>query len=290
MPEPAAIVATLMEQFNATTMDGPHTPGETDEIISGLLKTLPIMGQQPLPKWYEAVIAPMGGDVTSVAQAALKHLRFHVSHPKRDIFRIFRITQSLNLVAHLSNHKPILDALIAQRSLRTIIHALDTLAPLPSHSRSPEYATLCISSGCNCISQHFMVNDGLGRIIEAFASGVLPVLLRCADLLVSEDEQYTTLLCDYLHRFIIYPSVLRVAEKSLDGFVMPAPPITPSATAKMAQTAYTQFIVSMAKVAAVKECGAGRGQEVCSNTKVGLLCCVRFVKHHILSHRGSPVL
>jgi hypothetical protein len=281
MPEPAAIVATLMGQLNVAITHGPHTAGETDEIISSLLKTLPIMGQQPRPKWDEAVIAPMGGDVKNVAQAALKHLRFHVTHPTRDIDRICRITRSLNLVAHLSNHKPILDALIAQRSLRTIIHALDTLAPLPSHTRSPEYATICISSGCNCISQHFMANDSLDCIIEAFANGILPVLLRCADLLVSEDEQYTALLCDYMHRFIIYPSVLRVADKSLDGFVMPEPPITPSATSKMAQTAYTQFIVSMAKLAVVKECGAGRGQEVCSNAKVCLLCCVRFVKHRI---------
>ena len=288
MPEPAAIVATLMGQLKTIT-DGPHTAGETDEIISTLLTTLPIMGQQPFPKWDEAVIAPMGGDVENVAQTTLKHLRFHITHPTRDIYRIFRITQSLNLIAHLSNHKHILNALIAQRSLRTIIHLLDTLAPLPLHSRSPEYATFCISRACNCISQHFMANDGLGRIIEAFASGVLPVLLRCANLLVSEDEQYTSLICDYLHRFIIYPSVLRVAEKSLDGFVMPELPITPSVTAKMAQTAYTQFTVSMAKVAVVKEYGAGRGQEVCSNTKVGLLCCVHFVKHYIPSHRGSPV-
>jgi hypothetical protein len=126
-----------------------------------------------------------------------------------------------------------------------------------------------------------MANDSLGCIIEAFASGILPVLLRCVDLLVSEDEQYTTLLCDYMHRFISDPSVLRMADKSLDDFVMPEPPITPSATSKMAQTACTQFIVFMAKLTAVKECGAGRGREVCSNTKVCLLCCVRFVKHRI---------
>jgi hypothetical protein len=232
----------------------------------------------------------MGGDVKNVAQAVLKHLHFHVSHPTRDIYRILRITQSLNLVAHLSNHKPILDALIMQRSLWTIIHALDTLTPLLSHSRSPEYATHCISGGCNCICQHFMANDSLGCIIEAFASGILPVLLRCADLLVVEDEQYTALLCDYLHQFIIYPSVLRVAERSLDSFDMPKLQIAPSATSKIAQTAYRKFIVSIAKLTVVKECGAGRGQEVCSNTKVSLLCCVRFVKHRIPSHRGSPVL
>jgi hypothetical protein len=277
MPEPAVIVATLMGQLNAAIMDDPHTAGETDEIISSLLKTLPIMGQQPFPKWDEAVIAPMGGDVKSVAQAVLKHLRFHVSHPTRDIWHIFRIIQRLNLIAHLSNHKPILDALIAQGSLRTIIHALDTLTPLPSDSRSAKYATLCISRACNCISQHFMANDSLDCIIEAFACGILPVLLRCADMLISEDEQYTTLLCDYLHQFIIYPSVLRVAERSLDGFIMPEPQIAPSATSKMAQTAYTQFIVFMAKLTAIKECGAGRGQEVCSNTKVNLLCSVRLL-------------
>jgi hypothetical protein len=113
--------------------------------------------------------------------------------------------------------------------------------------------------------------------------------LRCADLLVIEDEQYKTLLCDYLHRFIIYPSVLRVAERSLEGFDMPKLQIAPSATSKIAQTAYKQFIVSIAKLTVIKECGAGHGQEVCSNTKVSLLCCVSFVKHHIPSHRGSLV-
>jgi hypothetical protein len=45
MPEPAAIIATLMGQLNAAITNGPHTAGETDEIISSLLKTLPIMGQ-----------------------------------------------------------------------------------------------------------------------------------------------------------------------------------------------------------------------------------------------------
>ena len=285
MPEPAAIVATLMGQLNVAIMDGPHTAGETNKIISSLLKTLPIMGQQPLPKWDEAVIAPMGGDIVSVAQAALKHLHFHVTHPTRDIDHICQITRSVNLVAHLSNHKPILNALIAQRSLRTIIHVLDTLAPLPSHTWSLEYVTLCISSGCNCISQHFMANNSLGCIIEAFASGILPILLRCADLLISESEQYTTLLCDYMHRFIIYPSVLSVTEKSLDGFIMPKLPITPSVTSKMVQMSYTQFIVSMVKLMAVKECGSGHGWEVCSNTKVCLFCCVCFIKHRVSPHR-----
>jgi hypothetical protein len=281
MPEPVAIVATLMGQLNAVTVDGPHTAGETDEIISGLLKTLPIMGQQPFPKWDEAVIAPMGGNVKGVAQAALKDLCFHVSHPKRDIFRIIRITRSLDLVSHLSNHKPILEAFIAQGSLRTLVHALDTLAPLPSHSQSPEYATLCISSGCKCIFQHFMANDDLGSIIEAFACGILPILFRCADLLVSENEQYLSLLCEYLPQFIIYPSVLRVAERSLEGFVMPKPSIAPSATSKKARTVYTQFILSMTKLGAIKECW--QGEEVCSNAKVSVVCCVRFLS--IASHR-----
>jgi hypothetical protein len=216
----------------------------------------------------------MGGDVKSVAQAALKDLRLHVSHPKRDIFRILRITQSLNLVSHLSNHKPILDAFMAQGSWRTLVHALDTLAPLPSHSQSPEYATRCISVGCNCITQHFEANDGLVGIIEAFSCGILPVLLRCADLLVSENAQYTSLLCKRLPRFIIYPSVLRVVRRSLDGFVMPEPSIAPSATSMRAQETYTQFLASITKLAAINEVGLGHGKEVCSNAKVsgGLLC------------------
>jgi hypothetical protein len=288
MPEPAAIVATLMGQLNAATMDGPRTAGETDEIISGLLKSLPIMGQQPFPKWDEAVIVPMGGDVKSVAQAALKDLRLHVSHPKRDIFRILRITQSLNLVSHLSNHKPILDAFMAQGSWRTLVHALDTLAPLPSHSQSPEYATRCISVGCNCITQHFEANDGLVGIIEAFSCGILPVLLRCADLLVSENAQYTSLLCKRLPRFIIYPSVLRVVRRSLDGFVMPEPSIPPSATSMRAQETYTQFLASITKLAAINEVGLGHGKEICSNAKVsGGLLCPFFLS--TASHRGSPV-
>jgi MYND finger len=265
MPEPAPIVATLMGQLNAATMDGPHTAGETDEIISGLLESLPIMFQQPFPKWDEAVIAPMGGDVENVARAALKDLRFHVSHPKRDIFRIRRITQSLNLVSHLSNHKPILDAFMAQGSWRTLIRALDTLAPLPSHSQSPEYATRCISVCCNCIAQHFQANDGLDGIIEAYSCGILPVLLRCADLLVSENAQYISLLCKHLPRFIIYPSVLRVVARSLYDFVMPEPSIAPSATSKRAQEIYTQFVASITKLVAINEVGLGHGKEACSN-------------------------
>jgi hypothetical protein len=68
---------------------------------------------------------------------------------------------------------------------------------------------------------------------------------------------------------------------------MPEPSIALSATSKKAQMAYTQFIVSMAKLTAIKEGGLGLGQEVCSNVKVSVVCCVRFVKHRI--SLGSPV-
>lgn len=81
-----------MGQLNVVMTNSPHTAGETDEIVGGLLKTLPIMGQQPFFKWDKVVITPMNGDVKSVARAAFKHLHFHILHPKHDTFHIFQIT------------------------------------------------------------------------------------------------------------------------------------------------------------------------------------------------------
>jgi hypothetical protein len=70
MPDSASgsVVATLMRKLNMATTNGLHSAGDTDAIVDGLLASLPIMGQQPLPKWGEEVIAPMGGNIANVAR------------------------------------------------------------------------------------------------------------------------------------------------------------------------------------------------------------------------------
>jgi hypothetical protein len=260
-----SVVATLMRKLNMATTNDLHSAGDTDDIVDGLLDSLPIVGRQPLPKWDEEVIAPMGGNVADVARAALKNLNFHVSHPKRNIHRLARIAKGIMLITHLSNNKPVRDAFIVQHSIRALVDAMGSLSPLPTNNQSRQYATLCISNGCNCVRGHMFANYGLTGITEAFDSGILPVLLRCADLLIGDDAQYFNLLCEDLPKYIIYPSVLRTAEKSLTGFVVESASQAQSATSKRAREAFFRFQISMDEIIAIKDIGVGHGKEVCAN-------------------------
>jgi hypothetical protein len=274
MPDLAGgrIVATLMRKLNMATTNGLHSAGDTDDIVDGLLDSLPIMGQQPLLKWDEEVIAPMGGNVANVARAALKNLKFHVSHPKRNIQRLGRIAKGIILITHLSNNKSVRDAFIVQHSIRALVDAMGSLSPLPTNNQSRQYATLCISNGCNCVRGHMFANCGLTGITEAFDSGILPVLLRCADLLIGPDDaQYFNLLCEDLPKYIIYPSVLRMAGKSLTGFIVESASQAQSATSKRAREAFFRFQISMDEIIAIKGIGVGHGKEVCANKMVRLV-------------------
>jgi hypothetical protein len=114
-------------------------------------------------------------------------------------------------------------------------------------------------------------NYGLTGITEAFDSGILPVLLRCADLLIGDDAQYFNLLCEDLPKYIIYPSVLRMAEKSLTGFVVESASQAQSATSERAREAFFRFQISMDEIIAIKDIGVGHGKEVCANKMVCLV-------------------
>jgi hypothetical protein len=126
----AGSVAELMRKFNFATSNEPYNAVDAGVIVSGLLESLPIMVQQLSPKWDEEVITPMG-DVQNVARAALKNLHFNFSHRKRDVYRLCRITQAVNLIIYLSTHKPIRDAFIAQHSIQALVKAMGSLSPLP---------------------------------------------------------------------------------------------------------------------------------------------------------------
>ena len=158
----------------------------------------------------------MCGDVQNVARAALKNLHSNVSHRKRDISCLYRISQAVTLISCLSAHcKPIRDAFVAQHSIQAILKAIGSLSPLPACCDSLEYTTLCIPYSCACVRNLIFSNDGLTGTIEAFSSGILPILMRCAELLDGDDEEYFLLLRNDLPKFLIYPSVLRTVKKSL---------------------------------------------------------------------------
>ena len=181
-----------------------------------LVDTLPTMVGELSPKWDEEVIIPMGGDVQNVARAALRNLHSNVLHHTRDIVRVCHMTHAITLINYLSTHKPIRDAFVAQHSIQALVKAMGSLSPPPTHGNSLEITTLCITSGCLCVRHHIFANDGLSGIAEAFSSDILPVLMRCADLLDHDEKHYFTLLRNDLPKFIIYPSVLRTVKKSLE--------------------------------------------------------------------------
>jgi hypothetical protein len=284
MPGSTGSIAELMRKFNLATTNEPCNAGDrvTGSIMSGLLQSFPVMIQHPSPKWDEEVITPMGGDVQNVARAALKNLHANVSIRKRDIYRIGRITQAVTLITYLSMHKPICDAFIAQHSIQALVKAMCSISPPPTHRDSLECTTLCITSCCICLHGFISANDSLTGIIEAFSSGILPVLMQCADLLDSNEQHYHyfVLLCNDLPKFIIYPSVLRVVKKSLEAFdeeSLQKSSKVPSLISKKAWEAYARFTVSMERIMLVREAGVGRGQEVCANYMVSLLFFCSFL-------------
>src|SRR5882762_9804531 len=278
MPGATRVVTTLMLKLDRVMTEGPREAGDTDDIVGGLLRFLPIMGRKPSPKWDEGVLAPMGGE-NNVARVVLKHLDFHILHPKRDIYRLFRIAWGISLVTHLSNCTPICHAFIAQNSIRALVNAMDSISPLPTHRDSLEYSTHCVSLGSNCLRMHMFAHDGLTGIIQAFSSGVVPVLMRCAELLANDDEQYFLLLGEDLPKYIIYPSVLRTAKKSLADFdeaSLRGPSNTKSTISRTAWAAYHQIVLSIEMIATIKDEGVGSGREVCANDMVSLVCCLLF--------------
>jgi hypothetical protein len=267
MPGSAGSVVELMRKFNLATTNEPYNAVDTGVIVGGLLESLPIMVQQLSPKWDEEVITPMG-DIQNVARAALKNLHFNFSHRKRDIYRLCRIAQAVNLITYLSTHEPIRDAFVAQHSIQALVKAMGSLSPLPAYRESLESTTLCISSICICVRHHIFANGSLTGIMEAFSSGILPALMQCADLLNIDDEKYLLLLCNDLPKFIIYPSVLRTAKKSLEVFdeksLLKSSRVQ-SLTSKKVWEAYTRFKESMEGIMLVRDAGIANGQETCAN-------------------------
>jgi DNA topoisomerase VI subunit B len=235
-----------------------------------------MVGQLP-PKWDEEVIIPMGGDVQNVARVALKNLHSNVSRRPRDIVRVCHMTHAITLINYLSTHKPIRDAFIAQHSITALVRAMDSLSPPPTHDNALECTTLCITSGCICVHHHIFANDGLSGITEAFSSGILPVLMQCADLLDHDDEHYFMLLRNDLPKFIIYPSILRTVKKSLAAFgedALQRSSKVRSPTSRKAWEAYTRFTESIKGITLIREAGIGHGQEMCHNDAVSLICYV----------------
>jgi hypothetical protein len=267
-------VGELMRMFNVATMIEPYNAKDAAVITTCLVETLPIVVGQLPPKWDEEVIIPMGGDVQNVARAALKNLQSNISRRARDLIRVYHMTQAITLINYLSTHKPIRDAFVTQHSIRTLVEAMSSLSPPPTHDDPLEYTTLCISSGCICVHRHIFANDGLSGITEAFSSGILPALMRCADLLDRDDEHYFMLLRNDLPKFIIYPSILRTVRKSLAAFSEESPQRSSkvqSPISRKAWEAYTRLTEFIEWIIFAREVGIGHGQEVCANNVVSLI-------------------
>jgi hypothetical protein len=270
MPASTRSIAELLREFNLATKDEPYNGTDIGFIMTQLLKSLPIMAKQPSPKWNEQVIAPMGGDVEKVARAALKNLHSIISHPNlNDIRRLGRITQAINLITIFSTHESIRDAFLEQHSIKALVKAMGSLSPLPVHPLAHGCASICISSACLCLSDHIFAHEGLRGIIEAFSSSILPVLMGCADLVNTDEEQYFMLLRHELPRFIIYPSVLRRVQGSLETIEVPLQ-AGQSPASKKAWEAFEQLTLSVGGIKLVKDTGVDHGLEGCANSTVSL--------------------
>ena len=269
MPASTRSIAELMRDFNLTTKDEPSNGTDIGFIMAQLLESLTIMVEQPSPKWNEQVIDPMG-EVEKVAGAALKNLLSIISHPNlNDIRRLCRIAQAINLITIFSTHESIRDAFLKQHSIKALVKAMDSLSPLPVHPLARDSASVCISCACLCLSNHIFAHDGLRGIIEAFSSGILRVLMGCADLLNTDDELYFTLLRHELPRFIIYPSVLRRVQGSLKTIEVPLQ-AGQSPASKKAWEAFEQLTLSVEGINQVKDTGVDHGLEGCANGTVSL--------------------
>jgi hypothetical protein len=270
MPASTGSIAELSREFNLATSDKPYNGTDIGSIMTQLLESLPIMVEQPLPKWNEEVIAPMGGDVKRVARAALKNLHSIISHPNLNgIRRLGHIAQAINLITFFSAHEFIRDAFLEQHSIKVLVKAMDSLSPLPVHPLAHGCASICISSACLCLSDHIFAHEGLRGIIEAFSSGILPVLMGCADLVNTDEEQYFMLLRHELPRFIIYPSVLRRVQGSLETIEVPLQ-AGQSPASKKAWEAFEQLTLSVGGIKQVKDTGVDHGLEGCANSTVSL--------------------
>jgi len=266
------VVAMLMRLSYLEVTTSSHTSNHTYGAVGVLNFYLRIIGHQSPPRWEEEVIVPMGC-VKSVARIALAQLSFHISLASRDVFRLAHMVNKINHITHLSNHKPIRNALIAQRSIRVLVDALESLLNHPMDDESMEYMSRCISNACNCLRGHIFAIDGITGIIEAFEANVLPVLLGCADMLETDDCAYFSLLCEDLPKYIIYPSVFRAANKSLkkfdsttvDSYEFQSPRL------QRVWAAYSRFKFSMDEIEMIKEVGVGHGIEVCANQTACLI-------------------
>ena len=270
MPASTRSIAELSREFNLATKDEPHNGTDIGFIMTQLLESSPIMVNQPSPKWNKQVIAPMGGDVENVAKAALKNLHSIISHPNLNgIRRLSRIAQAINLITIFSTHGSIRDAFLEQHSIKALVKAMDSLSPLPIHPLAHECASICISGACICLSNHIFAHEGLRGIIEAFSSGILPVLMGCADLLNTDEEHYFMLLRHELPRFIIYPSVLRRVQGSLETIEVPLQ-AGQSPASKKAWEAFKELTLSVGGIKQVKDTGVDHGIEGCANSTVSL--------------------
>jgi hypothetical protein len=261
------VIAMLMRLSGLEITSDSQPSDSTHDAVTGLNAYLPLMGQQLSPRWTEEVLAPAGGSAEHVARLVLKRLSFHVSWSSTDDIRLTHLSNKIVHITHLSNYKPIRDAFIAQGSIRLLVNAMESLLQHPLNTESLKYMTYCIAMACNCLRGHIFAIDGIAGIIEAFGANILPTLLRCANMLTTDDDAYFSLLCKDFPKFIIYPSVLRAAKRSLKKFNQTSITWLNSQTARLKRIweAFLYFEMSMDEIDIVKEAGAGVGMEICGN-------------------------
>lgn len=161
------------------------------------------------------IIAAAPGGAKSVARIGILHLNNDASKERPNFQTICR---DLSLINNLSCEScPALHlALLSHGIIPTIVKMLTLFNAQTMDNTDIIY---CVKMCYSILIRAFQSANGTSWIIQAFDSGLLPVLLKSGRRLVQLDKFdrniCTTLLSDIFCQYLVYRSVLRPVEKVL---------------------------------------------------------------------------
>jgi hypothetical protein len=177
-------------------------------------------GPENTIKWGPLFATALGGTLVENASLVLAHIHATLARtsPSQTGTDLQSTTERLNTDLrnlHYFHYTPIRDQLIAQRSIGTVIKALEALAARPFNGLDATATAAGIVLICDYLRQH-IADDGLTFLVMAIETGLLSMLLKCYPWLDAATlKSWTQLLCDELPKYMIYISVLRSTHKSL---------------------------------------------------------------------------
>lgn len=168
------------------------------------------------PDW-DPILRTFDGDAVKLANIAVAYLqRDYFDTDTPNLFHVMEHLQNLFVMTYC----PLIsNAIYLKLGIQKVTSLLKSLASRTFPSHLTELAG-CISTCCLFLRDNLERSDGLSRIISALQAGVLIGLLRCAPSLPPipgmKDNHYF-IMAEQLPKYLLYPSVLRVAAKALEA-------------------------------------------------------------------------